>query len=56
MIASYSITLAAVFTMIMEALQIIVPFGMEINMVVSMIFVFLAIRSIPPSEPTILEK
>lgn len=37
MIASYSITLAAVFTMIMEALQIIVPFGMEINMVVSMI-------------------
>ncbi|EAF5218345.1 DUF1189 domain-containing protein [Listeria monocytogenes] len=56
MIASYSITLAAVFTMIMEALQIIVPFGMEINMVVSMIFVFLAIRAIPPSEPTILEK
>ncbi len=53
MIASYSITLAAIFTMIMEALQIIVPFGMEINMIVSMIFVFLAIRAIPPSEPTI---
>ncbi|EUJ64437.1 hypothetical protein MCOL2_01912 [Listeria fleischmannii FSL S10-1203] len=47
MMATYAITLAAMFTMIMEWLQIVVPYGMEINLVVTLIVLFLAVRSIP---------
>ncbi|EUJ17832.1 DUF1189 domain-containing protein [Listeria aquatica] len=51
MIATYGITLATVFSMVMEWLQIQVPFGMEINMAVSLIVIFLAIRTIPQNKP-----
>ncbi|WP_088808975.1 MULTISPECIES: DUF1189 domain-containing protein [Listeria] len=47
MMATYAITLSATFTMIMEWLQIAVPYGMEINLVVTLIVLFLAIRSLP---------
>ncbi|EUJ33377.1 hypothetical protein MFLO_03555 [Listeria floridensis FSL S10-1187] len=50
MMAAYSITLATVFTMIMEWFQIQVPFGMEINIGVSLIIIFLAIRTIPQDK------
>lgn len=49
-IGTYSITLATIFTMVMEIIQVTVPFNMEINLVVSLIFVYLAIRTITVSS------
>ncbi len=47
MMATYAITLSATFTMIMDWLQIVVPYRMEINLFVTLIVLFLAIRSLP---------
>ncbi|WP_163653125.1 DUF1189 domain-containing protein [Listeria sp. PSOL-1] len=47
MIAAYSITLATTFEMIMSWLQTAVPFGTEINIIVSLIIIFLTLRTIP---------
>lgn len=49
-IAAYSMTLAAVFTMVMYWLQITVPYLSTINMAVSFFIIFLVIRQIPPSD------
>lgn len=49
-IGAYSITLATIFTMIMEIIQVTVPFNMEINLIVSLIFVYLAIRTISSKQ------
>ncbi|AQY51161.1 hypothetical protein PWEIH_12180 [Listeria weihenstephanensis FSL R9-0317] len=49
-IAAYSMTLAAVFTIIMYWFQITVPYLSSINMAVSFIIIYLVIRTIPPTD------
>ncbi|MEK3807940.1 DUF1189 domain-containing protein [Metabacillus sp. SLBN-84] len=53
--AAYSVTLASIFFMIMEFLQVSVPSGIFINWFVNLIVMYLALKEIPGARKQTLE-